>query len=150
MSAVALVSVWWWLRALVRPATAAAAALLLGVGPVFWGYGAMAGNYTAIVAGRCVLAGGRDPRASPARSRGIPSPRRRSWPSGPAIGPTSALFWLPVFLVILWQHRWKRAILAGVGLRRDEPGLGRRDVIDCGGWERYRRPTADLPTVPGR
>ena len=45
----ALVSVWWCLRAIVRPATAAAAALLLGVGPVFWGYGAMAGNYTAIV-----------------------------------------------------------------------------------------------------
>ena len=21
-------------------------------------------------------------------------------------------FWLPVFVVILWQHRWKRAILA--------------------------------------
>ncbi len=45
----ALASVWWMLRALVRPATAVAAALLLGVGPVFWGYGAMAGNYTAIV-----------------------------------------------------------------------------------------------------
>ena len=45
----ALVSVWWMLRAIVRPATAAAAALVLGVGPVFWGYGAMAGNYTAIV-----------------------------------------------------------------------------------------------------
>ena len=48
-SAGALVSVWWMLRAIVRPATAAAASILLGAAPVFWGYGAIAGNYTAIV-----------------------------------------------------------------------------------------------------
>ena len=56
-SAVALVSAWWMLRAIVRPATAAAAALVLGVGPVFWGYGAMAGNYTAIVVVGSLLLG---------------------------------------------------------------------------------------------
>src|SRR4051794_31754635 len=50
MSALALVAAWWWLRALVSPATAAAGAVVLGCGPVFWGYGAMAGNYTATVA----------------------------------------------------------------------------------------------------
>src|SRR4051812_19432320 len=49
VSAAALVSVWWWLRALVSPALALAASLALGCAPVFWAYGAMAGNYTAIV-----------------------------------------------------------------------------------------------------
>src|SRR4051812_34189931 len=49
VSAGALVAVWGWLRALARPAVAAAATLVLGCAPVFWAYGAMAGNYTAIV-----------------------------------------------------------------------------------------------------
>ena len=41
-----------------RPApTAAAASLALGVGPVFWSYGAMAANYTAIVLVGAVLLG---------------------------------------------------------------------------------------------
>jgi hypothetical protein len=56
-SALALVSVWWWLRALVLPATALAGTLVLGVAPVFWGYGGMAGNYTAIVAVGALLLG---------------------------------------------------------------------------------------------
>jgi hypothetical protein len=38
-----------WLRAIVPPVLAAGATLVLGVGPVFWSYGAMVGNYTAIV-----------------------------------------------------------------------------------------------------
>ena len=49
VSAVALVSVWWWLRALVSPAPRRPRRLGSGCGPVFWAYGAMAGNYTAIV-----------------------------------------------------------------------------------------------------
>ena len=49
-SALALVSLWWFLRALTAPSTAAAGALALAVAPVFWGYGAIAGNYTAIIA----------------------------------------------------------------------------------------------------
>ena len=68
VNALALVAVWWWLRALVRPATAAAAVLMLGASPIVWSYGAMAANYTAIVLVGSVLLGlawrgAREPRA---------------------------------------------------------------------------------------
>ena len=80
-SAGALVSVWWMLRAIVRPATAAAAALVLGVGPVFWGYGAMAANYTAIILVGSFLLGvvfrGRSCPQSLAPVRGRRRARRR-------------------------------------------------------------------------
>ena len=112
-SAGAIVSVWWMLRAIVRPATAAAAAILLGVGPVFWGYGAMAGNYTAIVLVGSFLLG------VAYRGRSCP----RGWHPfaaavvlaiGTGYRQDIGTFWLPVFGVILWQHRWKRAIAAGL------------------------------------
>ena len=48
VSALALVSLWWWLRALVRPGTAAAGTLVVAVSPLFWSLGEMAGNYTMI------------------------------------------------------------------------------------------------------
>ncbi len=48
-SALALVGVWWLLRAIVPSRIATAGAFVLGVGPHFWGYGAIAGNDTAIV-----------------------------------------------------------------------------------------------------
>src|SRR4051812_8311222 len=57
VSALALTSVWWWLRALVRPGTAAATTLVLAVAPQFWTYGAQAGNYTAIPLVGSVLLG---------------------------------------------------------------------------------------------
>ena len=39
VSALALASVWWWLRALVRPSTAAASTVVVGVAPLFWSLG---------------------------------------------------------------------------------------------------------------
>jgi hypothetical protein len=48
VSAFALVSLSWWLRALVRPATSAALTPLIGVAPLFWSLGEMAANFTMI------------------------------------------------------------------------------------------------------
>ncbi len=72
------------------PATAAAAAIMLGVGPVFWGYGAMAGNYTAIVLVGSFLLGIAYRGRSQSEEPGIRSPRASRWPSERAIVRTSA------------------------------------------------------------
>ncbi len=113
ISALGLTAAWWWLRALVRPAPAALATLMLAVAPVFWGYGAKAGSYTMIVAVGSFLLG------VAARSRHDP----KAWhPYAAAVvlalgtGYRSdiGMLWLPIFLVILWMHRWTRAIGAGV------------------------------------
>jgi hypothetical protein len=141
-SAIALFSVWWFLRALVRPVTAAAAALLLGVSPVFWGYGAMAGNYTAIVAvGAFLLAVAYRGRSKP-----------RAWhPFAAAIvlalgtgyRPDIGTLWLSVFGVILWQHRWKRALAAGLLFTVANLAWLSAMLHDVGGWARYRELSAD-------
>jgi hypothetical protein len=147
-SAVALVGVWWWLRVLVRPRTAAAATLMLGVGPVFWGYGAIAGNYTAIVAVGSFLMG--------VAIRG----HRRPEPWHPfaaaialAVGTgyrtDLGLLWLPVLLVILWQHRWKRAVLAGIIFGAVNLAWAGAMIVECGGWERYRAATAEFAHSAG-
>jgi hypothetical protein len=141
MSALALLSVWWWLRALVRPSTAAAAALLLGVGPVFWGYGAMAGNYTAIVAVGAFLLGvairgHRRPEAW------HPYAASAALAFGTGYRSDMGMFWLPVVLVILWPHRWKRACLAASVFVAMNLALSGAMILDCGGWDRYRAETA--------
>jgi hypothetical protein len=141
-SAGALVSVWWWLRAISRPATAAAGALVLGVGPVFWGYGAMAGNYTAIVLVGAFLLG------IAYRGRSCP----RAWyPYAAAV--TLAIgtgyrqdigtLWLPVFGVILWQHRWKRAIQACLLFTILNLAWLSPMLYDVGGWAHYRAVSAE-------
>jgi hypothetical protein len=147
-SALALVSAWWWLRAIVKPATAAAAALVLGVGPIFWGYGAIAGNYTMIVVVGSFLLG--------VAVRGHRRPE--SWHPFAAAAALAVgagyrsdvgMFWLPVFLVILWQHRWKRAVLAGVTCGALNLALLGAIILECGGWARYRAATADFAHSAG-
>ncbi len=137
-SAGALVSVWWLLRAIVRPATAAATALMLGVAPVFWGYGAMAGNYTAIVLVGSFLLG--------IAYRGASNPR--SWqPFAAAIAlaigtgyrPDIGTLWLPVFAVVLWQHRWRNAIAAAVVFVIVNLAWLLPMLYDAGGWAHYRQ-----------
>ena len=90
VSALALASVWWWLRALVRPSTAAASALVVGVAPLFWSLGEMAGNYTMIpLVGSFLLGvayrGWRRPEGAGIRTR-----RPSSWRWGRGIARTSA------------------------------------------------------------
>jgi len=141
-SAGALVSVWWCLRAIVPPATAWAAALLLGVSPVFWGYGAMAGNYTAIVLVGSFLLG--------VAYRGQSRPR--GWQPfaaaivlaiGTGYRPDIGTLWLAVFVVILWQHRWKRAIGAGLLFTALNVAWLSAMLADVGGWDRYHALSAE-------
>jgi hypothetical protein len=142
-SAGALAAVWWCLRAIVAPATALAAALLLGVAPVFWGYGAMAGNYTAIVLVGSFLLG--------VAYRGQAS--LKAWQPfaaaivlaiGAGYRPDIGSFWLAVFAMILWQHRWKRALQAGVLFTVVNLIWLAAMLGDIGGWDRYREQSADF------
>ncbi len=148
VSALAMVSVWWWLRALVKPGPAAAAALVLGVGPIFWGYGAMAGNYTAIVVVGSFLLG------VAIRGHRRPQPwhplaAAAAFAAGAGYRTDMGMFWLPVLLVILWQHRWKRAVLAGITLGVLNLSLAGAIILECGGWARYRAATADFAHSAG-
>lgn len=140
-SALALVSLWWWLRAVVSPRTAAAGTLLLGVGPDFWGYGAMAGNYTAIVLVGSFLMG--------VAIRGHRRPE--SWQPiaaaavlalGTGYRTDLGLLWMPVFLVILWQHRWKPAMLAGLSFAAINLAWAGAMLVEVGGWDRYVEATS--------
>lgn len=147
-SALALVSVWWWLRALVRPVTATAGALVLGVAPVFWGYGAMAGNYTAIVAVGAFLLG------VAYRTRRVPA----AWhPLASAIvlaigngyRQDTGIFWLPVFLLILWQHRWRPAVIAAVVFSVINLAWLLAMLCDVHGWFRYSAASSEFAYESG-
>jgi hypothetical protein len=148
MSALSLVAAWWWLRAIASPAAAAAGALVLACAPVFWGYGAMAGNYTAVVAVGSFLLG------VAYRTRTRPS----AWhPMAAAVGlaigtgyrQDIGTFWLPVFVVILWRHRWKRAILAGAVFTLINLTWLLAMLHDVGGWTRYRAASAEFAHTAG-
>jgi hypothetical protein len=142
-SAGAILSVWWMLRAMVRPATAAAATLVLAVAPVFWGYGAMAANYTAIVLVGAFLLG--------LVFRG--GSRRRAWhPFAGAVAlavgtgyrQDLGTLWLAVFGLLLWQHRWKRAFAAALLFAAVNLAWLSAMLHEAGGWDRYRALSADF------
>ncbi len=142
-SAGAMVSVWWMLRAFIRPATAAAATLVLGVGPLFWGYGSIAGNYTAIVLVGALLIG------IAYRGQVRPMP----WhPYATAVGlgigagyrQDIGTFWLGVFLVILWQHRWKRSLAAGTVFGLISLAWLAAMLNEAGGWQNYRAASGEF------
>ncbi|HWE39384.1 MAG TPA: glycosyltransferase family 39 protein [Isosphaeraceae bacterium] len=137
VSALALVGVWWWLRALVRPATAAAATLVLGSAPVFWSYGAMAGNYTAIpLVGSILL--GLAVRGARAPRRWHPFAAAAVLAIGTGYRQDIGTFWMPVFLVVLWQHRWLRSAWAGVLFGALNLAWALPMLRDVGGWDAYR------------
>jgi hypothetical protein len=147
-SAGALVAAWWWLRAIVPPVLAGAATLVLGVSPVFWTYGAMAGNYTAIVLVGSLLLG--------IAYRGLSRPA--AWhPFAAAValaignGYRSDLgtLWLPVFAVILWQHRWKRGFGAACVFAVVNLGWLLPMLYDVGGWTRYRQASSEFAYQAG-
>jgi hypothetical protein len=148
VSALALASLWWWLRALVRPTTAAACTLVVGVAPLFWSLGEMAANYTMIpLVGSFLLGvayrGWRSPKAwHPYASAALLA-------VGTGYREDIGTFLLPVFGVIVWRHRWRPAIGAlalftALNLAWLLPML--RAV---GGWEAYRRQSADFAYSAG-
>ncbi len=147
-SALALTSVWWWLRALVRPAIAMGSTLLLGLAPLFWGYGSVAGNYTAIVLVGAFLLG----IAFRGRTRPMawhPFAASVSLALGTGYRPDIGMFWLPIFLIILWQHRWMRAALAGILFTTLNLAWIGAMIYDVGGWARYRDATAEFAHEAG-
>lgn len=148
VSALALVATWWWLRALAGPKTSAAATLALGCGPVFWGYGAMAGNYTAIPLVGSILLG------IAVRGRNAP----KAWHPyvaavvlalGTGYRQDIGTFWLPIFLVILWRHRWLAALQAGLLFTALNLAWLVPMLIDAGGWQAYREASAEFAHSAG-
>ncbi|MGO9597394.1 MAG: hypothetical protein ACLP7Q_05170 [Isosphaeraceae bacterium] len=147
-SALALVSVWWFLRALVTPGMAVAGSLLLGAGPVFWGYGAMAGNYTAIIAVGAFLLG------VAWRTWHRPRPWHPFAAAavlalGTGYRQDIGTLWMPVFLLILWKHRWKSAFYACLLFTVLNLTWLLAMLHDVGGWTRYRVKSAEFAYSAG-
>jgi hypothetical protein len=149
VSALALWATWWFLRAVVSPRTAAASTLVLGVGPVFWSYGAMAANYTAIVLVGSTLLG------IAARGRADPRPWHPMASAvvlalGTGYRQDIGLFWTPVFLAILWRYRWVEAVQAILLFGILNFAWLIPMLRDAGGWASYRAQTAEFAEKAGR
>ena len=148
ISALALASVWWWLRALVRPATAAAATLALAVAPLFWSYGAMAGTYPAIVlVGSFLLGVAARTRDDPRPWHPIAAAVVLAW--GTAYRQDIGTSWLPVFLVILWRHRWRHALRAAALFTALNLAWLLPMLHEAGGWARYREASSEFARSAG-
>jgi hypothetical protein len=148
MSVLALVASWWWLRTLVSPVTACAGSALLCFGPNFWGYGAMAANYTGIIAVGSMLLGiawrGRSDRQA-----WQPYVAAALLAVGTGYRQDIGVYWAPIAIWIFWQHRWIRsmqAICVGavIGFAWIIPMLH-----DAGGWEPFRRQSAEFSYTAG-
>jgi len=148
VSSLAMASLWWWLRALVRPSTAAGCVLVVGVSPLFWSLGEMAGNYPMIPLVGAFLLG--------VAYRGWQSPK--VWHPyaaaavlavGTGYRQDIGTFMLPLFGVIVWQHRW-RAALATLGLFTALNLAWLLPMLQAvGGWEAFRRQSAEFAYTAG-
>ena len=136
-SAGALVSVWWMLRAIVRPATAAAAALLLGVAPSSGATVRWPANYTAIMLVGAFLLG------VAYRGRFCPEP----WQPFAAAGVFALGTGYRQDIGTLWLAGFRRDPLAApletghaAGLLFTMLNLAWLSAMlyDVGGWSRYR------------
>ena len=148
VSALALVGVWWWLRALVRPSTAAACTAVVGVSPLFWSLGEMAGNYTMIPLVGSFLLG--------VAYRGWRAPRGwHPWASavvlamGTGYREDIGTYLLPVFGVIAWQHRWRPAIGAVALFTALNLAWLAPMLHEAGGWAAWRERSADFAYSAG-
>jgi Dolichyl-phosphate-mannose-protein mannosyltransferase len=148
VSALALASLWWWLRALVRPSTAAACTLVVGVSPLFWSLGEMAANYTVIPLVGAFLLG--------VAYRGLRSPK--PWHPyasaallalGTGYREDIGMFLLPLFGVIVWQHRWKRAVGALTLFTVMNLAWLLPMLWAVGGWGVFRKQSADFAHSAG-
>jgi hypothetical protein len=148
LSAVALVSIWWFLRALVGPKTAATCAGVLCCGPVFWAYGAMAGNYPAIpLVGSFLLGIAIRGRTKPKTWH--PYAAALVFAFGTGLRQDIGVFWSPVFLVVLWQHRWLVAAQSGLLFTAGTLAWIIPMLHDAGGWTAYRQETSEFAYKAG-
>ena len=148
VSALAVTAVWWWLRALVGPRTAAAGAALVFAAPVFWYYGAMAGNYTMIPLVGSILLG--------IAYRGHVAPRvwhpyvaAAALAIGAGYRQDIGTFLLPILVVILWRHRWLHAVQAGLVFTAVCLAWFIPVLRDAGGWAAYRAAGAEFAYKAG-
>lgn len=123
-------------------------ALVVGCGPVFWAYGGMAANYPAIPLVGSVLLG--------IAWRGRTDPR--PWHPfvaavvlaiGAGYRQDIGTFWLPVFLVILWHHRWMEAAQALLLFALINFAWLIPMLRDAGGWAPYRQETSKFAYKSG-
>jgi hypothetical protein len=147
-SALALVAVWWLLRAVARPATSAAGAFLLALAPQFWGYGAVAGSYTMVAAVGSFLLGvavrtWRDPRPWHPYAAAV------VLAVGTGYRHDIGTLWLPVFLVTVWAHRWRRAAWTlGLFTALNLVWIALM-LYEAGGWAAYRDATREFANEAG-
>jgi hypothetical protein len=59
------------------------------------------------------------------------------------------MLWLPVFFVILWQYRWRRALAAGTLFTILNLAWLGAMLYDVGGWARYRAVTVEFAHEAG-
>jgi hypothetical protein len=148
VSALALASLWWWLRALVRPSTAAACTLVVGVSPLFWSLGEMAGNYTMIpLVGSFLLGvayrGWRAPKGWHPYASAV------ALAIGTGYREDIGTYLLPVFGVIAWQHRWRPAIGALALFTVLNLAWLLPMLHEVGGWDAWRGRSADFAYSAG-
>ncbi len=143
VSSLAVVASWWQLSALVSKRTAAAGACVLATAPVFWSYGAMAGNYNAISLVGAVLLG--------VAIRGFQRPRpwhpflaAATLAMGAGYRQDIGLFWTPVFLVILWQYRYIAAMQAACVFTIVNLGWLVLMLNDVGGWRAFQQQSGEF------
>lgn len=145
VSSLALLACWWWLRALVRPAEAAAGAALMALAPSFWSYGCLAGNYTMIPLVGCALLGlaARPPkRWHPYAAAGILA-------LGTGYRQDIGTFWLPVFGALLLRHRKVDSAGALLAFAVGNLAWLLPMLAAAGGWARYRAASSEFARQAG-
>jgi 4-amino-4-deoxy-L-arabinose transferase-like glycosyltransferase len=148
MSVASLVAVWWWLRAIVRPSTALAAATLLAFAPLFWSYGAMAASYTAIPLVVSLLLGVAV-RANASARPWLAYALAVVFALGTGYRLDIGLFGMPVFLVAIARFGRGVALRSMLIFALVNLTWMAAMLVDVGGWSHYQEKTGDFAHQAG-